>query len=426
MWTDPWTDPWTDASTTRVPRAPKPYDKLLRLTLKSLAAYWTTAMPEVYGEPYEPLAGGIYAYTENSTMPPCGGVALPYVFVQQNAFYCPESDFIAWDDEQLFPRLESRYGPFLLSVVLAHEWGHAIQKRAGLSDLDGLTLEQQADCFAGAWSGALQRSKDPELAALRDRHLDRSLAGFVEIRDRLGMTGDDLGAHGTAFDRIRAFQDGVENGAQACKRYEDSLPTLVAVPYRSFKERFRGGNLPYETVLASMSSRIDEFWSSTLGATESVVLRQEEGVAFCSARLVSPQGFSDGGLAWCADDGTLYYSDTAMRRTYESLGDFAVATELALTRALAHEARSGFDPYRKATWLRAICTVGAWTGSMYEPDHPEKSVLSPGDVDEGVQILLASANTRAEQFFGSGFQQVASFRVGVLGSVRDCGSPVSS
>ena len=209
-------------SSTRVPRATKPYDTVLRATLASVARYWAATMPPVYDKPYRPMKGGIYAYSQDSTIPPCGGMGMPYLLVQQNAFYCPESDFIAWDDQGLFPRLEKRYGPFLLSIVLAHEWGHAVQQRNELDTfLDGVTLEQQADCFAGSWAASLTAATDPVLTKLRDKNLDRSLSGFVEFRDRLGMTADDLGAHGTAFDRIRAFQEGYDGGGRGVRRVRE-------------------------------------------------------------------------------------------------------------------------------------------------------------------------------------------------------------
>ena len=378
-------------------------------------------MPIVYDTKYRPIEGGIYAYSQDSTIPPCGGVGMPYLLVQQNAFYCAESDFIAWDDQALFPRLDKRYGSFLLAIVLAHEWGHSIQQRNSLDTyLDGVTMEQQADCFAGSWAASLRSSTDPVLTKLRDRNLDRSLSGFVEFRDRLGMTGDDFGAHGTAFDRIRAFQEGFDGGATICASYEDELPTLVAVPYRSFKERFRGGNLPYDQVVSTLQPRIESFWREELGAGPAPRVKRANGLIFCSAPLRSPEGFNDGELSWCADTNTIMYSEQALRKLYDTIGDMGAGTELAITRALAHEAERGADTTDKAVWLRVVCNVGAWTGSMYEPDDPESSLLSPGDVDEGVRTLLEYAAKGPKRKFGTGFEQVAAYRMGVLGSVKDC------
>ena len=49
--------------------------------------------------------------------------------------------------------------------------------------------------------------------------LDEAIAGFVVFRDAPGTPADDPDAHGSAFQRIGAFQDGVINGAQACAPY---------------------------------------------------------------------------------------------------------------------------------------------------------------------------------------------------------------
>ena len=49
------------------------------------------------------------------------------------------------------PHLAKTFGTFSVALVLAHEWGHAIQDRAGNDDEQTVYLEQQADCFAGAF-----------------------------------------------------------------------------------------------------------------------------------------------------------------------------------------------------------------------------------------------------------------------------------
>ena len=73
---------------------------------------------------------------------------------------------MVYDDgaQGVLAQLADSYGPSVMGVVLAHEFGHAIQGRAGDLDRDVPTIytEQQADCFAGAWVGA-------RLAAARRR-----------------------------------------------------------------------------------------------------------------------------------------------------------------------------------------------------------------------------------------------------------------
>ena len=72
------------------------------------------------------------------------------------AFYCAQGDFMAYDDgaQGVLAQLADTYGPSVVAVVLAHEFGHAIQARTGDLDRNVPTVytEQQADCFSGAWS----------------------------------------------------------------------------------------------------------------------------------------------------------------------------------------------------------------------------------------------------------------------------------
>ena len=44
-----------------------------------------------------------------------------------NAFYCPEGDYVAWDNETLFPSLWQEIGDLAVGMVLAHEWATGAQ-----------------------------------------------------------------------------------------------------------------------------------------------------------------------------------------------------------------------------------------------------------------------------------------------------------
>ena len=53
----------------------------------------------------------------------------------------------------LLPSLRKANGDMAITMVLAHEYGHAIQKLAHLKPRKdpALVSEQQADCFAGVY-----------------------------------------------------------------------------------------------------------------------------------------------------------------------------------------------------------------------------------------------------------------------------------
>lgn len=69
---------------------------------------------------------------------------------QGNAFYCPTDERIYLDYRFFLFNLQSGEGDdYGAGVVLAHEWGHHIQKLLGGYRPRGAGFELEADCFAG-------------------------------------------------------------------------------------------------------------------------------------------------------------------------------------------------------------------------------------------------------------------------------------
>ena len=130
-------------------------------------------------------------------IPGCGEPNTSYRDVAQFvAFYCTLGDFMVYDDgdDSLLGALAENFGPSIMGVVLAHEFGHAIQFRSG--DLDSgvstILTEQQADCFAGAWvswasSGAV--TDDPADRRRHPRRPDRDGHGPRPGRHHPGRRG---------------------------------------------------------------------------------------------------------------------------------------------------------------------------------------------------------------------------------------------
>ena len=179
-----------------------------------------TRCPRSYGRKYTSIPESrIYPYSARNPPPACGGRGhTPYQEVAGNAFYCDEGDFIAYDEQKLIPQLRQQFGDFAVGLVLAHEWGHAVQTRVHFSSRASVYVELQADCFAGAWAQHVANGDGTSLR-LSDDDLDHALAGFLELRDPSGVDGGDAGAHGNAFDRVGVFQDGIDGGARACRNY---------------------------------------------------------------------------------------------------------------------------------------------------------------------------------------------------------------
>ncbi|MCU1396875.1 MAG: hypothetical protein JWM34_5303, partial [Ilumatobacteraceae bacterium] len=206
-------------------KKPQPYDEFLEASLADIQDFWRETYPQVYGAPFQELQGGIWAsYTGRGGQIPDGCPSDPseaYPAVG-NAFYCPNGDYIAYDDEGLVPSLVDEFGEAAVGVVFAHEFGHAIQARDGdfPQDTPTVYLEQQADCFAGAWTAHVARGESSRLT-FGDQEVKAGLSAMVAVKDTsLGEDVTQGDAHGSAFDRVGAFENGFKGGAQACKDME--------------------------------------------------------------------------------------------------------------------------------------------------------------------------------------------------------------
>ncbi|HLM19355.1 MAG TPA: neutral zinc metallopeptidase [Acidimicrobiia bacterium] len=179
--------PAAGVASASVTRAKEPaYEETVRLTVDDLQDYWASELPALYGVDYRKIpASRIIAYTSTSRIPRCGPGRVSYKDVAENAFYCNAGKFVAYDDENLFPQLAEQFGDLTIALTLAHEWGHAVQDQAELTG-PTIALEQQADCFAGAWVRNVGEGAS-KLLTLNQGNLDTGLAGFLSFRARRGL-----------------------------------------------------------------------------------------------------------------------------------------------------------------------------------------------------------------------------------------------
>ncbi len=128
---------------------------------------------------------------------------------------------MAWDRGEFIPGAAQYFGEMGVVGVMAHEFGHAVQAKAHLVEkaTPVLVKEQQADCFAGVYLHWVAAGNSPRFALSTGDGLNHVLAGAIYIRDPLMtqeeaiLTGD---AHGSALDRISAFQIGFSGNADQC------------------------------------------------------------------------------------------------------------------------------------------------------------------------------------------------------------------
>ena len=401
-----------------------PVNELAIEAIADLQAYWTEQYPKLYDEDYKPVEGGLYALTsESESGPEC---ASGYSDVAGNAFYCKLDDSVAWDAEELLPTLQKKYGDFVIPVVLAHEWGHAMQQRAGVFEQNELTVssELQADCFAGAWA---RHAQDDGVFDVNSADLDRALAGILDLRDTPGTNAQDPSAHGSGFDRVSAFQDGYDNAAETCKDYKDGEPVVLELPFNDEEDAARGGDAPYDSIVNGVPYDIEDYWTQ-------VYPELADGQPWTPLKSIEPFDPSSppdcGGqsaegyvLFYCVPDDYVGWDNVEkMPLIHEEGGDYAVATLLATQWGLAALTRLGDESDEKTSTLRGDCLAGAYTASviLYNREATSSYHISPGDLDEGIKALLLFRGDGDVDRQGAGFDRTRAFREGVINGAQPC------
>ena len=80
-----------------------------------------------------------------------------------------------------------------------------------------IVREQQADCFAGVYMYWVADGKSSRFTLSTADGLDHVLAGLITTRDPvMESDAENDNEHGSALDRISAFQKGFTDGTPAC------------------------------------------------------------------------------------------------------------------------------------------------------------------------------------------------------------------
>jgi predicted metalloprotease len=189
------------------------YDAAVDEIVQLLDDYWAETLPEEFDVGYSPPSD-VIPYDTGDASPKCGGDP-PY---PENAFYCPGSHIIAWDESGLMIPFYEQVGDAAIGFVIAHEWGHLVQ-----SHFEGefpLTIEEElnADCLAGTFAGALQEQGLLEGGESLEPGTDlyEAAVGIYDFGDAPDVHWQDPEAHGQPKERLEAFEIGYDGGVQAC------------------------------------------------------------------------------------------------------------------------------------------------------------------------------------------------------------------
>jgi predicted metalloprotease len=406
-----------------------PIDKLSLLSINDIQEYWKSVYSQSLKGTFVPV-GKLVSYDSDNPNSPVVCHADTYNLV--NAFFTSRCNLIAWDRGVFMPVAQRYFGDMAVNGVLAHEFGHALQQMAKLVTKQDPTIvrEQQADCFAGVYLFWVADGKSPRFTLSTADGLDHVLAGIIITRDPVmdaDTQNDD--EHGSALDRISAFQMGFLNGASACaainkqeiaQRRGDLPTTLQADPNR---DPGTGGVTINQETLSTLMEVLGKIFSPKNPPTLSYQpadcpdAKASPPASYCPATntiMIDMPGLVKLGKHADESEHTLPQGDDTALSVVMSRYALAVQHERALRMQ---------SPW---TALRTACLTGLVHRKMAEPiDTPDQKdlVLTAGDLDEAVSGLLTNpivASDADGTSVPAGFTRIAAFRGGVAGNMDAC------
>jgi len=412
-------------------------DRITRNALADLNQYWSEQFEPTFSQDFTPLAGGYFSVDPNNLDPaqyPNGqiGCGEPPDAVEDNAFYCgpsddyPNGDAIQYDrsflDELAFGSGGSEgYGRFIPALVMAHEFGHAVQGRVGYPFQASIAIETQADCFAGAWTKWVADGNAPH-NTIRPGELDDVLRGYLLLRDPVGTGLNEGEAHGSYFDRVSAFQEGFDDGPTACRDDFGRDRPYTQGEFQTDQELQTNGNASYDETKELVGLTLPEFWGAAVQAIDGKTFEPPTIQPFSGDAPDCDKGTGDTDLTFCADDNTVGYDESDLTQPlYDDVGDYAVLTAVAIPYALAARDQLGLSTDDQDAVESAVCQAGAYTAAALNGEVPNISI-SPGDADESVSFLLEYATDPAvlPDVDLTGFQLVDVFRSGFFEGLPAC------
>ncbi len=425
-------------------KPPQDHDAFITVAVNDVVKFMEEFYPQLYGEPYPPLEGGIFAaYPDrpaDEPIPGCGTPTSTYDDVAgAGAFYCSLGDFVAYDDPFL-ATLVADLGLSGVGIVMAHEFGHSVQFRQNEFDRPTILMEQQADCFAGAWAARVARGESDQLQ-FDDNDVKAGLIAMIQVRDPRDTSLDDPNAHGSGFDRVGAFQDGFTNGAEACKPYFEQPPTLKEIPYRADDVT---GNLPYldtdpsddeaqggpSDIITLLPEDLTRFWTEQASASGDTFTAPTLTRFTDDGQIPSCDGLDQeeiiNEITFCPSTNEILISDDRAFELSEDeiTGDMSVGYFLSTGYSDSVLSQLGNSTEGEERRLLQDCLTGAWTADIIadeEGNVPGRLLLSSGDLDEAIITAIANSDeTTDTNVKGSAFEKTASFRNGVINGADAC------
>ncbi len=376
-------------------------DRVVGAVLADLTGFWSGELSAAGRPGLTPLEGGFVSMDglgSSGGVGPSGSSGALCITdptqIAGNAFYCPVQDGIVFDSSALVPVLLGSYGSAGLATAFAHEFGHAVQARAGPTLADrkadpdrypAILIEAQADCAAGAFL-AHASSADAGQVHVPAASLVRAVAPLLDFRDQPTVSPTDAAAHGLGLDRLSSVLRGFRDGGMSCwaMTTDDLSLTLgrpgVITASPTAAPRFDSTSAAVDAAFASVTQLLNSpAWAG--GAPPGGAL--------------GTTGSASGSAAAAPEQADL---DRA-----GPLGQFAAGAAVALA--------TGRELF--GTDSGAACFTGAWAASVFGSVPPGELGSWAGDADEALDLIRSRP--------GAGFDELAGYADGFHGGRAACG-----
>jgi predicted metalloprotease len=401
-------------------------DDLAGSAVSDIEEFWAEHYGETFDGEFSPIEEFIsWDSTDYDDVDFCGDSALGLV----NAGFCFDDNTIGWDRGELLPQLRNANGDMAVTMVLAHEYGHSVQKQSGLVDKKTPTIvgEQQADCLAGVYMRWVAEGHSKRFTLSTGDGLNNLLAAMIAFRDPLLYEGDFEGGedeHGSAFERVSAFQFGFTDGATSCaaidleeiKQRRGDLPLLLPDD--------QTGELPVTE--ESVQSIVDAM---------NIVFEPADPPQLSFGDSECPDARSGAPASYCPSTNTITVDLPALQELGQPSADENgivmgdnTAYSVVVSRfmqAIQHE-HGGVVLDNAEAALRTACLTGVATVKLTDEittPNGDTIALTAGDIDEAVSGILVNGLAASDvngDSVPSGFSRIDAFRVGVLGDEARC------
>ncbi|HET7665064.1 MAG TPA: neutral zinc metallopeptidase [Mycobacterium sp.] len=406
-------------------------DRLAANAVSDIEDYWAQVYGKAFDGEFTPVEA-LISWDANGFdgTPFCGEDTYGLV----NAAFCYVDNTIGWDRGELLPALRKAHGDMGVTMVLAHEYGHAVRHQAGVDTKSTPTLvsEQQADCFAGGYMRWVAEGKSPRFTLSTGDGLNNVLAAVIAFRDPLLAESDPevgLDEHGSAFERLSAFQFGFTEGPSACAAIDmreiaqrrGDLPVLLPAD--------QTGELPItEESVRSIVDAMGILFSPARPPQLSFTASDADSCP--DARPSPPASYCPATNTIVVDLAELQMmgaqSDPTDNPSLASGDNTAYSVLVSRYMQAIQHARGGLVLDNAEAALRTACLTGVATVKLSKnvttPDGTTIA-LTAGDVDEAVSGILTNGLAASDvngESVPSGFSRIDAFRVGVLGTEDRC------